>query len=334
MHPFELKSDGLNLQNLAKRSGVKTLRLSLCAREGYTLVAGDSSQIEARMGAWIAGETWLLDAFRRGDDPYSIMASDLYHAPAAEIYYYSKGEGVKKDPARARQFIMYRDTGKETILSSQYQIGGDKFSDRCHQKRLRLADTDELHKEEAKRIIAVYRAKNSRISNFWRVCNSVLVELMQGGEGYFGGPDGKLFYYTARHDVFGRKVPGIMFPNGYWLRYPNLRQEFDEKFNRWVIVYDQFAKGRSETKYIYGGSLFNNLTQGLAFAATQTQALAINRVHRIILNVHDEYMSAVPDCMVQKAVDLYNKCLTTAPHWCADVPFACEVGYGKRYGEV
>ena len=67
--------DKMNLQNLP-RGG--TLRKSLCAPKGKVLIACDSSQIEARMVAWVSDQHDLLQAFREGRDVYSEFASEVY----------------------------------------------------------------------------------------------------------------------------------------------------------------------------------------------------------------------------------------------------------------
>lgn len=70
--------DGTNPQNLP-RGGA--LREAICPPEGYTLVACDSSQIEARTLAWFAGQTDLIKAFANGEDIYSKFASSVYGKP-------------------------------------------------------------------------------------------------------------------------------------------------------------------------------------------------------------------------------------------------------------
>ena len=67
--------DKMNLQNLP-RGG--TLRKSLCAPKGKVLISCDSSQIEARMVAWVSDQSDLLQAFREGRDVYSEFASEVY----------------------------------------------------------------------------------------------------------------------------------------------------------------------------------------------------------------------------------------------------------------
>lgn len=70
--------DKINLQNLP-RGG--ELRQSIQAPEGHQLVACDSSQIEARVVAWLADETDLVEGFRNNVDIYSNFATDVYNRP-------------------------------------------------------------------------------------------------------------------------------------------------------------------------------------------------------------------------------------------------------------
>lgn len=67
--------DKMNLQNLP-RGGA--LRRSLRAPDGMVLVACDSSQIEARMVAWLAGQKDLVQLFADKRDVYCEFASVVY----------------------------------------------------------------------------------------------------------------------------------------------------------------------------------------------------------------------------------------------------------------
>jgi len=67
--------DGVNMQNLNRGSA---LRKCLTAPEGYVLVVVDSSQIEARVLAWLAGENELLQQFADGDDVYVRFAMRIW----------------------------------------------------------------------------------------------------------------------------------------------------------------------------------------------------------------------------------------------------------------
>ena len=66
--------DKTNLQNLPSRQNT-TLRSTICAPEGWKIIACDSSQIEARLLAYIARQDDLVQAFREGRDVYSEFAT-------------------------------------------------------------------------------------------------------------------------------------------------------------------------------------------------------------------------------------------------------------------
>ena len=75
-------SDKINLQNITRESNIKK---AITAPEGHVIIDCDSSQIEARVLAWLAGQEDLVNAFDRGEDVYSIMASNIYGKPVEEI---------------------------------------------------------------------------------------------------------------------------------------------------------------------------------------------------------------------------------------------------------
>ena len=72
----------MNMQNLPRKSALKN---AILAPDGYTLVDSDSSQIEARTLAWLAGQDDLVEAFEKGEDVYKKMASAIYGKPEFEI---------------------------------------------------------------------------------------------------------------------------------------------------------------------------------------------------------------------------------------------------------
>lgn len=78
--------DKINLQNLPSRgNNAGRLKASILPPEGYVIIDCDSSQIEARTVAWLAGQTDLVEAFDRGEDVYKIMASSIYGKDVSEI---------------------------------------------------------------------------------------------------------------------------------------------------------------------------------------------------------------------------------------------------------
>lgn len=363
----------LNLQNLPKRNGDKTLRISMCAPEGYEVGGADSSQIEARLLAYAAQERDLLAIFESGGDPYAYMGEAIYREPADVIKRYAKMgydhlkmlPAVHEDHGLHKKYFRIRNVGKETVLGSGYQMSGAKFALRLKQQGIMLRPDEQqiklwardlklagewpatkeaqviafntylnaFHLSEAKRINRIYRTKHEKIKNFWTTCEWVLSQLCQGKQGYFGGPDGKLFYYDGQHKVFGHSAPGIRLPDGYWMVYPDLKTFTDEETGYVKFTYSR-RKGNTMTEqYIYGGSLTENLIQALAFAVLKWQAVRIHAVVPVKMNVHDEWMSVYRIELREKVKQVYMTAMSAKPSWLPNVPLACEFTYGSNYGE-
>lgn len=107
-------SDGLNFQNLSKRDpNMLTIRKSIKAPKGHKVLACDSSQIEARMLAWVAGQDDLVAQFKSGADPYAEMAAKIFHTDAKAIHNAAKNN----DDPNHNRYKMYRNVGKTCILS-------------------------------------------------------------------------------------------------------------------------------------------------------------------------------------------------------------------------
>jgi DNA polymerase I-like protein with 3'-5' exonuclease and polymerase domains len=78
--------DKVNMQNLPSRGpNAGVIKCAILPPSGYVFIDCDSSQIEARTLAWLAGQDDLVEAFDRGEDVYKIMASAIYGKPVTEV---------------------------------------------------------------------------------------------------------------------------------------------------------------------------------------------------------------------------------------------------------
>lgn len=129
-------SDSTNMQNISKRNpNMLAIRKAIEAPQGYKVVAADSSQIEARMVAYLANEVELLEQFRNGHDPYAELAEKIFGASAQEIH-----DGAKSGDKRMK---MYRNVGKTAILSC---FAGDTevLTDKGWKPIVTVSKTDKL----------------------------------------------------------------------------------------------------------------------------------------------------------------------------------------------
>lgn len=289
--------DKLNLQNLPRGS---VLKHSIIAPNGYMLIDSDSSQIEARTLAWLAGQDDLVGAFERNEDVYCIMASAIYGRP------------VTKADERER-FV-----GKTTILGAGYGMGAPKFQ--AQVKNFRF----DITLEDAKHIITTYRTTYPMIQKLWQDANAILGAII--GDRYAEFGRGGIL------KVEGKK--GIRLPNGLYIKYPNLRWTEVERDGtiKTEYVYDSKRGKQIVPTRIYGGKVVENVCQALARIIIGDQLLMIQRKYKVAMTVHDAITAVVPEDEVERAKEFVEICMRLRPSWCSELPLNCEAGYAKSYG--
>ena len=287
--------DKVNLQNLPRASRIKN---AIVAPQNYMMIDSDSSQIEARTLAWLAGQNDLVEAFDNGDDVYKIMASAIYNKDI-------------KDITKDERFV-----GKTTILGAGYGMGAAKFQTQLKTFKVHM----EL--EETQRIIDVYRKTYPQIAMFWKLAGKAL-EHIQFNQQSTLGRDGILV-------VEGSK--GIKLPNGLYIKYPNLRK-IQKDDGSAELVYDTKRGKAIIPNRIYGGKVTENVCQALARIIIGEQMLMIAKKYKVVMTVHDAVACIVPFDQVESAMEYVQLCMRIRPSWALELPLNCEAGFGKSYGE-
>ena len=288
--------DKINLQNLPSRgNNAGKLKKSICAPDGYMMIDCDSSQIEARTVAWLAGQSDLVEAFDKGEDVYKIMASAIYGKDVEEI---SEGE---------------RFVGKTTILGAGYGMGSQKF-----QVQLKTFGV-EIEADEANRIIQVYRKTYDQIPELWKQAQKCVEAIVDKKISPFGAVDVVTF-----DPIEG----GFLLPSGLWQRYDGLERVYDTEGK----VQYQYKTRKGAVK-IYGGKVVENLCQAIARCVIAEQMLLIGKRYRVVLTVHDAVTCLAPKEEVLEAQLYVEECMKTRPAWAQTLPLSCESGVGKSYGE-
>lgn len=78
-------TDKVNFQNLPSRDvKKKALKKAIVPPEGYKVINSDSSQIEARVLVWLAGQDDVVKQFADGEDVYSVFATKIYGVPISK----------------------------------------------------------------------------------------------------------------------------------------------------------------------------------------------------------------------------------------------------------
>ena len=288
--------DKINLQNLPSRGqNAGKLKDSIKPPPGYVLIDADSSQIEARTVAWIAGQTDLVEAFENGEDVYKIMASAIYGKDVADV-------------TKEERFV-----GKTTILGAGYGMGAEKF-----QLQLKIFGVD-IPVNECKKIIDIYRQTYPKIPALWRQAQLCVNAILTRSATPFGVVDAVTFDATEK---------GFLLPSGLWQRYEGLQKVTDAEGK------EQYEyKTRKGFVKIYGGKVVENLCQAVARCVIAEQMVKISKKYKVVLTVHDAVACIVPLEETEQAAKYVESCMRWRPEWCQTLPLNCEVGYGESYGD-
>jgi len=347
--------DKMNFQNLERvdptgrdpRKG--SLRKSLIAPPGHSLVVVDSSQIEARVLAWLSGDDVLLWLFRtidaEGGDLYAIRGQTFFGHPLSKektpherqiakalILGLGFGMGWLKCASELLKGMLGTDPVVFTEADvAKYGVDLPTFEIK-HGADARSAKTRlspgafMVHASVAAHFVETYRRTSPRIVAFWRDMQRALPWMAQKGGVLRGvGP-----LAMGRHH--------IRMPDGSRIRYPDLREDGEDHYGRPIYTYA--GRGKSRLK-LYGGLLVENAVQGVARCIVFDQALRIQkRVRslggRIVMTVHDEVVACVPSGSARTALEGALTEMRALPEWCddSDLPLAASGGIGKSYGEA
>ena len=290
-------SDKVNFQNLpARDKKKKALKNAIIPPEGHRVINCDSSQIEARVLVWLAGQNDVVSWYEEGRDVYSEFASKIY------------GKTITKDDKTERA------VGKTCILGLGYGTGWNKL-----QQTLKISAGVDLDDQECKRLVGVYRQVNNKVIDLWKACDDALQDMSLW-------KDGKEPYYLDARKSLLITPKGIKLPNGLYIYYPDLKWDTSEAKSKFTY------KSRRGVNSIWGGSVVENVVQALARIIVGEQMIEINKKYRPVLTVHDAVVNVVPETEVEEALSFIMSTMSTPPIWATGLPVACEAHDGASYG--
>ncbi len=316
---------GFNLQNLAKNGLGGRIRNLLVARPGHTFVIADLAQIEARITAWFADESTLLDAFTAGRDIYSEFAGRTF------------GQTVRKpredDPREMRERLTaLREVGKQAVLGLGYQMGALEFMKQLRAKPVvaRLFETGQLTPVACKQIVQSFRETYASITCLWRWLDDAARNAVDGVQ----STTQKLNFLRDGH------VMKVWLPSGRSLRYENLRLEAARRSIRFLgddgmeheFTPEDASVAYGRESHLYGGKLCENIVQATARDLLVEAILRLeNSDLRVMFHVHDEVVVEVAEADADAASQAIDAELSRQPPWADGLPVKCEVQVANRY---
>lgn len=324
--------------------GSAALRGVLVAPEGRKLVVSDLSNIEGRVNAWLAGETWKLKAFAafdRGEGPdlYNVTAGQLlgkdpydidkternvlgkvpelalgYEGGVGAFQTFSKAYGVQMvDHWSTIQRTLGRDAVDRAYFN--WDKWGEARNDGVVEK------TEWLASETVK---LAWRSRHPKIVELWKSCKEAATKALENrGKTYTAGA-----HLKFKAVIYGGWLYLLMrMPSGNFLVY------FDPKISETdgTLTYmgvDPLTSQWART-HTYGGKLVENACQSFArdvLASSMAPAEAAG--FDVLLTVHDEIVTETDEA---RNVDELSALMATVPAYAQGLPLAAAGFEATRY---
>jgi DNA polymerase len=268
------------------------IRTAFVPKEGHRFLVADFSAIEARVIAWLAGETWRQDVFASHGKIYEASASQMFHVPLEEI--------KKGSPLRQKGKIAELALGYGGSIGALTAMGALAMG---------------VPEEELLPLVKAWRSANPNIVQFWWDVDSAAQKAVK--EHTQVKLDRLLFEYRS----------GILFirlPSGRKLAYVKPRIE-KNRFDRDEITYEGVGESKKWQRIeSYGPKFVENIVQA---TARDILADAMRRLkqagYSIVMHVHDEVVVET-----KKTDSLESLCglMAETPVWADGLPLRAD-GY-------
>ena len=235
------------------------IRTAFVPKPGYKFLVADFSAIEARVIAWLADETWRMQAFAEGKDIYCASASKIFGVPVVK-------HGINGH-LRQKGKVAELACGYGGSVGAMKAMGGSGMSD-----------------AELKQIVTDWRTASPHIVQlWWDVENAAIKAVRDKTE-------------TETHGIHFSYESGFLFIkllSGRRLAYVKPRIE-PNRFGGDAITYEGIGTGRKwERLETYSGKLVENIVQATArdllFYSIQTLSQ-----YFIVGHIHDEMIIECP----------------------------------------
>ena len=253
------------------------IRTAFVPKPGYKFLVADFSAIEARVIAWLAGETWRMQAFADGKDIYCASASKIFGVPVVK-------HGINGH-LRQKGKVAELACGYGGSVGAMKQMGGAEMSD-----------------AELKQLVTDWRNASPHIVQLWwdverAALTAVREQLPTETHGFrFSYESGILF---------------IRLLSGRRLAYVKPRIG-ENRFGGDSITYEGIGTGRKwERLETYSGKLVENIVQATArdllFYSMQTLSQ-----YFIVGHIHDEM---IIECPKDTKLDEICQQMARTPDW-------------------
>jgi DNA polymerase bacteriophage-type len=319
------------------------LRGAVIAAPGHRLLVADYSSVEPRYTAWVSGEAWKLDAFRRydthtGPDLYKLSYARCFNVPLERVtkpqrqigkvieLFCGYGGGVGAFLTGCAAYHV----DPQTLLATLPAIPHEAWKDSGGKREWFIEKLkDRLARELPEDLWRVcfcltrlWRADNPAIADMWTKLEDAFRDVQNEEVAVTGvavGPQLRV----DRQEFWTR----IRLPSGRYLCYPDVRVDGQGIHFAGENPYTH-KWGRIRT---YGGKLLENVSQGgCADLLMESLISASATAGRPVLHIHDEPILEQPigdGWTVERLI----QCMTKGIGWARGLPLAAEGFETDRY---
>jgi DNA polymerase len=255
------------------------IRTAFVPKENMKFYVADFSSIEARVIAWLAGETWREELFKKGGDIYCMSASQMFGVPVVK-------HGINGE---------LRQKGKIAELACGY---GGSVGALTAMGALDMG----LKEDELKPLVLSWREANQNIVALWWAVDKAIKDAiaMKG--------------VTKTHGIEFECRSGLLrirLPSGRKLTYIKPKIEIN-KFGGESVTYEGIGVAKKwERIESYGPKFVENIVQAISRDILM-YALQNLSAYNIVAHVHDEIIIEA-----QENTKLEDICgtMSQAPYW-------------------
>lgn len=258
------------------------IRTAFVPKSGCRFIVADFSAIEARVIAWLAGESWRMDVFAGGGDIYCASASQMFNVP------------VEKNGINGH----LRQKGKIAELALGYggSVGALKAMGAIQMG---------LTEEELQPLVNAWRHSNSNIVHLWWDVDKAVKTSIKGRT------------TTTSHGINFIYQSGILF-----IKLPSARKLAyvkpligENRFGGESVIYEGVGGTKKwERIESYGPKFVENIVQAISRDILAEAMLRLaDQGYEITMHVHDEVVLEVP--VGESSVEEVCRMMSKTPLW-------------------
>lgn len=255
------------------------IRTAFVPKENMKFYVADFSSIEARVIAWLAGETWREKLFKKGGDIYCMSASQMFGVPVVK-------HGINGD---------LRQKGKIAELACGY---GGSVGALAAMGALDMG----LKEDELKPLVLSWREANQNIVALWWAIDKAIKDAiaMKG--------------VTKTHGIEFECRSGLLrikLPSGRKLTYIKPKIEIN-KFGGNSVTYEGVGVAKKwERIESYGPKFVENIVQAISRDILMFSLQNLS-VYNIVAHVHDEIIiEASENTKIEDICEIMSR----VPYW-------------------